>query len=67
MLVTIYRCTIGQRHVDVGRMDTTKHGTVVGQIAPTDRERHVEGSLMEVMIAIISILDMPGITTDDTV
>ena len=47
-------------------MNTAEQCSVVGQVAPTDRERYVNGNLMEVMIAIVVATHTPGITADDT-
>ena len=66
MALTVYRCAVHQRDVHVRRMDAAEQGTVVGQITPTYRERHVHGNLAEVMIAIVVAAHAPGITTEDT-
>ena len=67
MLVTVNRCAVRQREIDVGSMDATEQCTIIGQIAPTDRERDIDGSLIEVMVAIMLVLYTPSITADDTV
>ena len=67
MALTIYRRAIHQRDVDVRCMDATEQGTVVGQVTPTYRERHIHGNLVEVMITIVIATHAPGVTTEDTV
>ena len=67
MLIAINRCAVGQRHVEVGGMGAAEQCTVVSQKAPAQRDRSVNGELVEVMIAIMLVLDTPGIAADDAV
>ena len=48
-------------------MDSTEQSPVVGQISPANRHRHVDGQLVEVMIAIMVAANTPGIAAENTV
>ena len=67
MALTIYRCPIHQCHINVRCVDSAEQGSVVSQIAPAERERHVNRYGIEVVVAIVVVAYSPGIAAGDAV